>query len=684
MLLRKKTKKFQAGGGLNGQPNTPTLGTSLNEAQNTAVPLDIKWKQFDLTADKEAPLQFPTNMGSGVGSAQEEGLPSDVQYVNQQLIGARQAMRDKLMAPGSKDYTTSDAFKQDSANLTKWANAKAFMLKARSDDYKSTSKRLEKSTNDDLAMFGGNALALDNSDGQYKIVDSDKLLTDRIDDGKGGISPRYTAATVGVALSQRMSNPLFSGFNENEGQKLEKILNSVSDAETLDKEMTNLFRRTGIVEDSTADKISTPSGGSMSIMDMADGINRAAATSGTGLRSNEKNLQEAVSTFKAQLTPSNMETLKNVAMARFLQQNGNKQVDPAKAHAWVDAEVDAQIASHAAMYLKTIATKKSGATASTTSTDDKRKIDTNETTMARIDPGEKLQLESSFKDTPDLKSHFNMMADVLASTKNITKNVKEFAGKDGKAIGLDNNEYIRRISGIPANNLFLADGKNTPVDALASGDGLSHAEVNMTPSGGEMKVLHSMPYVVDKNGKYGIAWDHIDKAISMGKEFKVLCDAEAKKRGLDPLKSLLPRDVRSTLLHQAAQKVGFDDKNVHVGDVAMIPILVASNAPGYHDNIANVLSSVLTPAEKAQLKSSGKLGTFSNSNAYKTYAFSVMDNNPAASLNADYYGNDDKVGSQFVRDILGSIATRERLANQSYDFTQAIDDGAHMDPSLVQ
>ena len=683
MLLRKKTKRFQSGGGLNGQPNTPTLGTSLNEAQNTAVPLDIRWRQFDLSADKEAPLQLPTGTGSGVGGAQEEGLPSDVQYVNQKLIDARQSMRDKLMGPGSKDYTTSDAFKQDSMNLTRWANAKAFMLKARSDDYKSTSKRLEKSTNDDLAMFGGNALALDNSDGQYKIVDSDKVLTDRVDDGKGGISPRYTVANVGTALSQRMSNPIFSGFNENEGQKLEKILNSVNDAETLDKEMTNLFRRTGIVEDTTGN-ISTPSGGSMSIMDMADGINKAANQSGTGLRSNEKNLQEAVSTFKAQLTPINMESLKNVAMARFMQQNGNKQVDPAKAHAWVDSEVDAQIASHAAMYLKTVLTKRTATTAATASADNK-KIDLSETTMARIDPGERLQFESSFTDTPDLKSHFNMMGNVLATNKNITKNIKEFAGKDPKTgYDLGTNEYIRRISGVPANNLFLADGKNTPVDALASGDGLNHAQINMTPSGGEMKVLHSMPYVVDKNGKYGIAWDHIDKAIEMGKEFKLLCDAKSKELGMDPTRALLPRDIRSTLLHQAAQKVGFDDKNVKTGDIAMIPILVASNAPGYHDNIANVLSSNLTTAEKAQLKSSSKLGMLSNNNAYKTYAFSVMDNNPSASLNPDYYGKEDRVGSQYIKDILGSIATRERLANQSYDFTQAINDGAqsYNDPSL--
>ena len=107
MLLRKKTKKFQSGGGLNGQPNTPTLGTSLNEAQNIAVPLDIKWKQFDLSADKEAPLSFPTNTG-GVGSAQEEGLPSDVQYVNQKLIDARQAMRDKLMLPAPSHVSSTE------------------------------------------------------------------------------------------------------------------------------------------------------------------------------------------------------------------------------------------------------------------------------------------------------------------------------------------------------------------------------------------------------------------------------------------------------------------------------------------------------------------------------------------------------------------------------------------------
>ena len=680
MLLRTKPRKLQ-------------LGASLNQAQNSYAPIDIKWKDLDLSSYKESPLNIPKSpYGSSGSTTADDGLPSDVEYVNSQISQAKEKLHSRLTAVDAKDYTLSTEYRSDMANINKWAQAKASMLKSRSDDYKTTKARLQKASADDLAMFNGQALAKDNTDGQYKIVDADAVLTERIQDGKS-ITPKYTPANVGTALSLRMSNPEFSGFNEDQGAKLDKILSSVSDAETVNKEMTTLFSKTGSIDESNSTFTSvTDTSHPHSMSDLLGNLTKVSELSSKGVKTNETNLRNAVDLFKSTVSPVHLDALRNNAIAKFTEQYGNKQVDASKANTWVDAEVDAEIAKRASIYLKSSIIKKSGSTVAgggPGGTDlSKKKLETNGTTLAQMDAGKPLTMESSdYKDAKDLKGNFtkfNIMGKINATEKPIKENVVEGMGAKATATHLSDNNYIAQLTGNNLqHNLFLADGLNTPVNNLNGGDGLTHAQVNLSPREGRMKILHSMPYTIDQNGNYGIAWKDVTKAMEWGKMVKDLTDKRCAALGIDPTKAQLSKDIRQTIMEEATSITGFDgnnDKHVHVGDIAMIPILVATPEPGYDDGLANILSSNVDAAEKKQI--STDTSVLHGRHPYKTYAFTVMTNSPQSVLQPEYYGKADKMPNVTVADILGIHATNQRINRQGADLVEAAVAGAHMDPSI--
>lgn len=673
MLLRTKFRKQQLGG-------------ALNQAQNAYAPIDIKWKQFDIAPTKGTNLNLPKASGSSSGSGTgDDGLPSDVAYVDQQLTNARQVLRDKLTGPNGKDYTATIDYKNDMAQINKWATVQSSMLKARADDYKSTKTRLQKNAGDDLAIFNGQALALDNTDGQYKIVDEDQVLTERIK-ADNGVQPKYTPATIGTALQLRLSNPEFSGFNEDKGEKLEKILSSVSDKETVDKEMADLFSKAGSIDESASTFTSVKdSGNPHSIMDLANNLKTVSESASRGIKSNESTLRNAVDLFKSTVSPIHLEALKNNAIAKYIEQNGNKEVNASSARQWVDAQVDGEIAKRASIYLKTLQSKKSGTTLATGSDDlGKKKIETNETTMYRMSPGSTLQIEGGYDEAKDVKKQFNMLGTVMASEKPIVKNIIEGSGPKGAANHLNDNAYIRTLTGDKLEkNLFLADGKNTPVNHLNDGEGLKTSMPNITPSGGTMKILHSMPYTIDEDGNYGIAWGDIKKAMKWGETLTQLTKDKYKELGLDPKQGLLSSEIRDQLMAKASEMTGFNgnnDKRVHVGDIAMIPILVSSPEPGWESKLGNVLSSNVSKDERDALKND--LGFFSNHKPYKTFAFTVMSDSPAATLNPKYYGKADEMPAVSASYILGIHATNHRLTRQGADFLQEAIAGGSIDQTI--
>lgn len=676
MLLRTKIRKFQ-------------LGASLNQAQNAYAPIDIRWKEFDLSGFKQSPLNIPKgpgSTGSGSTSTSDDGLPSDVEYVNTQMSNAKEKLRTRLSASDAKDYTNTTEYKNDMAEINKWAQAKASMLKARADDYKTTKTRLQKAAGDDLAIFNGQGLAMDNTDGQYKIVSADDILTERTQAGKG-LAPRYTPANVSTALQLRLSDPEFSGFNEGKGDKLEKILYSVSDTETVNKEMTDLFSKAGSINESNSTFVNNKTGASTSVSDLIKNLNAVTQTSARGFKTNEPNLIDAINVFKQNVSPVHLDALRNNAIAKFIQFNGSKQVNTADANDWVDSQVDAAIANRAKVFLTKATSSKSGTSTSGGGTGgmdlSKRHLATNKVKFAEINPGEPMTMETGYEDATDLTDHmskFNVMGKVYATRKDIKENIKEGAGgtavKPGTAYTLDTNDYVSRLAGGDLqNNLFLADDSSTPVNDLNDKNGLSTSIVNVTPSGGQMKIMHSMPYRVDpKTGKYSIAWKDLGKAMKWGEKVKELTTDKYKELGLDPAKEPLSRDIREEIMKAASKATGFsgnEDAEVKIGEVAMIPILVASKPPTMDSNIGEVLSSNITPQEEQEIRKHRTMWEhyLGGHKLYKTFAFTVLNSNPEATLDPEYYGKADKMPSVPVDQILGIIANNHRLNRHGFDFS---------------
>ena len=681
MLFKNTTRKLQLGG-------------SLNLAKNEAAPVNIMAKPLDISGFKQAQLEVPNSMmddgngGSGSGSrATVGGLPSDIAYVQDKLDSARQKIKDELTGPNAKDYLNSAKSKTDSDEVSKWAEAKA-TLRATGEDFKTTKTFASKAA-DNLAISNGKALAKDSTTGEYVIVDADEALTSRIKGAKGSISPRYAIARIGEALNIRANNPKFSVYNDEEGSALSTILETVKDSKTVEDEMDKTFSKVGSISENKT-TIVDEAGKTTSIEGLLGDLTKAHAQYIKGsVKTNQYNLAAAVDLFKKNLSVSQIDALRSKAIAQYIEQHGDKAVNPESAKDWIEAQVNANIAERAAIYLKTAQGKTIGGNTKGGSNDpddiSKKVLDTNTIGYAIMEPGKRISIEGGYDGAKELHDHFSKespMAHVLATEVGGANDlvVEGAGGVKGTAFSLDKNDFIRKVAREGThNNLFLADGNSTPVDDLNDKQGLSSAIVNTTPTGGPMKVLHSMPYTIDDNGQYHIAWTEVGKATQWADEVTRLTNKEFEDRHLDKSKATLPEDIRRSIEITAANNVKWDpnNNNVKVGEIAMIPILVATHAPRWDEKVGNVLSSVLTKAEETAIDP--YTSTMHGRHGYKTFAFSVLPDGADAMFKPDFYGEKGKMPTIKVGMLLPFLQNKHRIDEQGFDFTGVALDRAHVD-----
>jgi hypothetical protein len=112
--------------------------------------------------------------------------------------------------------------------------------------------------------------------------------------------------------------------------------------------------------------------------------------------------------------------------------------------------------------------------------------------------------------------------------------------------------------------------------------------------------------------------------------------------------------------------------------MAMIPILVNEPKHGFHDELENVLSSKVSGDEVQQLtKQSGVW----DRNVYKTFAFSVLQDGPQATL-SDAYGPEMKVDKEMnVKQILDEYASTSKMEHQGFDLLNTLLISATKEPT---
>jgi hypothetical protein len=519
MPLLSKTRKLQS-------------GASLNQAKNEPAITDVRWKQFDVSGYKHTPLDINSAMmdqgangRAGSKSGASGGLPSDIAYVNDQLKKYRNNLKMGLSGSNAKEYGESAQAKEDSDQVVKWSE-KLTMLKSREDNYKANSLRLGKSTTDDYAIFGGKALAKDNSAaGAFVIVDAQDLLTKRTKDAKGKTTNQYTPATIGEALAVRLDDPNFSGFNDN-GGILDNILASAQDASSVEKEMDSMFTRVGSVNETADTFVSNQTGNASSLTELIKTLEDANKVHSTGvtIKTNQPNLLGAVQLFKNNIGPAQLEALRGKAIAKFLSEYGSQDIkNPASVAEWIEAKLDSDITERALVFLKKSQNKSKTASGATSTADALSKKETGMNLITAIQmggsTGHKVTLSTnSYKDADDLKKRMDLLVSVGAEGLDIVPAVRGTGTKEDPNT-LETNPFIRTLTrGELRTNLFLGDHDSTPVANLAKQNGLKLAAINTTSYGQNMQVLRNMPYT-EVDGRKKIAWDYVEKAIEFGKEF---------------------------------------------------------------------------------------------------------------------------------------------------------------------
>jgi hypothetical protein len=674
MLLRTKPRKLQTGG-------------SLNLAKNEAPPVDIRWKQFDISGYRQAPLQMPTSLTdsgtSGGLKTAAGGLPSDIAFATNKLEFYRNKLRTGLSGPKGKEYSESVEANDDSNQVTEWAK-KISMLKSMEDNYKTTKTQAIKAK-DDYAIFGGKALVRDNSNnGAYVIADVRDMLTERIKEGKS-MRNRYTPATVGEALSVRFEDPNFSAFNQGTGDVLDNLLSNVVDSESVFKDMDNLFKEAGMINEETSTFVSSKDGSARSLTELVKNLEDAStmAAKNNNVRSNAPTLANAIDLFTKDLTPTQIQTLRNKAMAQFVTNFGNAETTEAQAAEWVNNQVDATIAKRASIYLNFAAKGKAGkASAAKGETDlSKLKVNLNAIDLNRMGVGKKITLEGDYQDADDLTDKFTILANVNANSLPISKAYIAASGPKGENKTLDKNQFIKDLTWdqLP-NNLFLLDKDSTPISKLNNGQGLSKTVVN--PQGGPMRILQGMPYSIDKDGNYKIEWERVKKVMDWGKKYRELYDTELRRLGKAKTKGARLSEEESIPVIQATEKLLGkldDDPTIKRGDIAMIPILTVLPPRGYHDTLENVMSNSVSSTEKAELAK----GNW-DKDIHKTFAFTVLPDGPNAHL-PNAYGDAMKIDKEMtVQQILDDYATTQRIEAKGFDVMDILMNSASVSPTVMK
>lgn len=670
MLLLNKPKKLQLGG-------------SLNQARNENAKVDNAWNKLDTSGFKHAPLDVPDatrGVGTGGrGSAEAGGIPSDIAFANAKLTDARQKLTSKLAGPTSADYQNSMEFKQDSEDVNKWAE-NLTMLKSMGENYKTTKTKLQKAA-DDYAMFGGKALVKDSTTGTYSIADIADVLTERVKDDKGTLRNRYTPATVGEALDVRFGDARFSGFNS-EGGTLDNILANVIDSESVYKDMDNLFKESGMISEDAGTFVSSKTGEATTLSELIANLEEASAMASQNkdVRSNSQTLGQAVDLFTRDLTPTQIQTLRNKATAQFINIYGNKNVSEAAATNWINNQVDATIAKRASIYLNVATKGKSKAAAAETQDElAKKEVYLNKVAAIQLGgSGDNVTISSgNYKDAEDLKKKIEIVATASSGSVNIKEAVTGTGAKPSSPV-LEENQYISTLTGGNVrNNLFLGDDDSTPVASLNKNNGLKTSAVNITSYGQNMKILRGMPYKIE-NGQYKIAWDKVEEAISAGKEFaKREAEATKKNNGVR-----LDAEQRAAILKKMdADGVGYTkDPDVKNGDIAMIPIVVYDTDKGFDDkDLDTYMQSGISGEEESLLDLRGFEWLHSGEKK-RTFAYSVLPST-YESTTRDYYGPamelKDKVN---LLDFLNSRKSNQALSASGWDALQTMINNASITP----
>jgi hypothetical protein len=291
--------------------------------------------------------------------------------------------------------------------------------------------------------------------------------------------------------------------------------------------------------------------------------------------------------------------------------------------------------------------------------------------------GEKVTIESDYEDAETLNDQMSVLGTVNVNLVPISEAYTKASGAKGEGKKIINNPFIKTLTGDNLEkNFFLADGNSTPVSSLDGANGLAQAVVN--PSGGPMKILQSMPYTIDKNGNYKIAWEKVKEVTTWGNKFRELYDKKLVDLHRDKAKGdRLTEAENKLVIGEVEALLGKmnNDPNIKVGDIAMIPILV--NAPkSYEDSLENVLSSNLTPTEKAELSK----GNW-DKNIHKTFAFTVLPNGPLSHL-PDAFGPEMAIANEMVvADIMKDYATTARIDADGYDWVSTLVSSAITEPT---
>jgi hypothetical protein len=675
MILRNKLRKLQLGG-------------SLNQAQNLAPKMDIRWKQFDISGYQNKSLDIDAAMknassrsGTGIGDI-NNGLPSDIKYLTNKIQTFKNNMTTKLAGPDATTYSQSNQFKLDSDEIER-ASQQLAMLKSREDNYKTTKTKLQKNT-DDYAIFNNKALVRD-AEGGYKLVSTMELLTERTKDANGNVKPKYAPMSIGDALALRFNDENFSGFIDDTGGQLDTILSGVQDADTVTAAMDKMFSKVGSISKKTG-KFIAADGSEKELTDVIGGLEKGKQLYSSGVtKTNEANLIAAMDLFTKDLNATQMEALKNKAITSFMEKYGNKEVDPAIASQLIEAAVNEDIASRALAYLKKASSDTTDLKGGAGGGDDlaKKVVHTNIIELARwAGIGETVQLEQKdWEDADELSHKFNTLATVDSTSVNIAP-IVEAGNKSldkGDLYGLAANPAIAQLcDGDPRNNLFLADDDSTPVASLNNGRGLETSAYNASSHGGPAKVLRGMPVKI-VGGRKIIAWDYVKEGQIWGREYATREKAFRAANGRRP-----DDKERKVIISETNDKTGIDlskrDPAVKDMDILMIPIVVVDRDRRFDDKDLNqVMQGDVSKEERLLVE---KKAYELNRNIKRTYAFTVLSDN-AAALQQEHYGPAGEVKNPVnIRDFIEHNRQVQSMDRAGFDRLDLVLAAAKVSPEI--
>ena len=689
MILR-KIRKLQTGG-------------ALNLARNEAAPIDIRWAQLDPSGFKNAPLSMPASLDTTTSltkSAQEGGLPSDITYAQSQLDYYKNKIKTGLSGSNSADYSNTTA-KDDSNKVAEWSKS-LVMLKSMAERYKVIQTKAIKAGST-YAMSGGKALVKDATTGDYTIIDSPNILTTRVRDTNGKLRPRYTPATVSEALDLRFKDPRFSGFIDETGGTLDVMLSNTQDPDTLNKDMNDLFNKVGSVDESATTFTNHATGAATSMTEMLKNLDAAKSEYASGsTKSNKQNLEAAVKVFSDNMTPAQKEVLQSTAIAKFIATYGDREVkSPEDAMDWVNAKVASEIADRAAAFLRESTSTKKGTGAGSTGAAGTAGTEpiAKEAYFSKISlpriagSGQKVVLETGkYKEATGLDETVKKFNDqtIIDATPVSLRDEFLTAGK-GLKPGYTNivaqNPLVSKLTEDNLNgNFFLADPKSTPVASLGGNNGLNTSAINTTVNGGQSQLLRSMPYRVE-NGKYSIAWDFIDKTKDWNKKYEELYKAMlVAKKTSHPSHNDIYEVIQATnkATNMDIAKLS-TEMGVHKGDLLMIPIVVYDTNTSLDDpDLDEYMHSGVSSEEKALISKEFRTPILDR-HVKRTYAFTVLSNDPAALIDKDHYGKDLAMDQKInLKSIEEAAGTAQRMYNLGYSSNEILHTYAEVNPTKPQ